>query len=100
MIRKIVLAIMFLTIITACSDTGLPKHDISDFSFLKKGMSYQQIVDKVGEPDEEVGSGAYIYIYYLSDGRSVALSFIQLSSLYSARLIKENGDVERILVSP
>lgn len=101
MIKKMFVFISVVMMLLACSgEETRSKRTIEDFSFLKKGISYQQIVSTLGEPDKELGSGAYVYVYSLSDGTSVTLSFINLDKLYSARLLDKNGELIRTIIAP
>jgi hypothetical protein len=51
------------------------KLTLSDFAFLEPGMSLPEIVDKVGQPDRDIGSGFYMPQYDLVDGGVVGLGF-------------------------
>ena len=66
----------------------------SNFDFLKAGISYEEIVSKVGEPDANVGSGLYIYVYILKDGTIVSLTFRHLDYLDYAFIKYPDGSVE------
>jgi len=59
---------------------------LSDFSFLKLGMSYDEIKTQVGPTERDVGSGLYIFVYQLSDGRELGLTFADLDNLLGATL--------------
>lgn len=48
---------------------------LSDFDFLEPCMSLSEIMERVGKPDRDVGSGFYIYQYDLVDGSVVTLQF-------------------------
>jgi hypothetical protein len=79
--------------------TGLPRNERqkSDFGFLKKGMSYQEIVTRVGEADRDVGSGLYVYEYALADGSRIYLSFASINKLLSANIKYPDGRSERLV---
>ena len=54
---------------------GAPEkvRDAECFRSLKPEMSVYAVVQKCGRPDEEVGSGVYVFLYHLQDGsRSVS----------------------------
>jgi len=86
-LKIIVLTIVGVTILTAVLlVNNYKKLTISDFDFLEKGISYSEIVKKVGKPSDNVGSGLYIFTYRLSDGRTVSISFADLDHLQDARL--------------
>jgi hypothetical protein len=76
---KKVLGLVIILLIISCSVKSLPS--LSDFSFIDIGMSYDDIVERVGEPDRDVGSGVYLFVYDLNDGGEIMLSFISLESL-------------------
>ena len=48
---------------------------LSDFAFLQRGMRLAEIDARVGSPDQVVGFGLYIFVYYLADGGRVELTF-------------------------
>jgi hypothetical protein len=74
---------------------------LADFSFLQLGMSYNEVVARVGEPDRDIGSGMYVYVYTLSDGSELNLSFASLDHLLSALVYHpQDGTREFILGGP
>lgn len=44
---------------------------IASFSNLPDQLTFAGLVLKVGEPDEDIGSGVYLYLYHLADGSTV-----------------------------
>lgn len=44
---------------------------LDKFKTLRKGMSYEEIISIVGEPDQDIGSGLHVYLYNLADGTEV-----------------------------
>lgn len=51
----------------------LSKVTLEQFDFLKRYMLYDEVIDHVGEPDLETGSGLHVAQYNLADGRIVSL---------------------------
>ena len=47
--------------------------NLSDFNFLERGMMYDEVIKRVGEPYTETGSGIPVAIYELTDGRNLVL---------------------------
>ena len=47
-----------------------------EFSKVKEGMSFTEVVNLIGRPQRELGSGAIIYEFDLSDGTVCAVYFI------------------------
>jgi len=43
------------------------------FRSLTPEMSMYAVVQKCGRPDEEIGSGVYIFVYHLHDGSTVSI---------------------------
>ncbi len=73
---------------------------LSDFEFLELGMSYEQVVDELGEADTDAGSGIHIKVYRLGDGAEVMLSFPSLDNLTGVFLYDpDSGHREIILGS-
>src|SRR3972149_3268556 len=72
----------------------------SDFDFLRLGMSYQEVVDRVGEADRDVGSGRHILVYDLSDGTQFMLSFASLDHLMAVHLYDPDRDTREQILGP
>lgn len=53
--------------------TKAPRPTLASFSALPKVISFPELVRRVGEPDEDIGSGVYIFIYHLADGSKVSV---------------------------
>ena len=70
----------------------------SDFDFLRLGMSYQEVVSRVGEADRDVGSGIHIMVYDLSDGTQLMLSFPSLDSLMAVHLYDPERDTRELIL--
>lgn len=71
---------------------------LSDFTFLREGISYHDIVSEVGPPAEDVGSGLWIFRYPLKDGRTLSLTFSSLDHLDSGMvsIIDQEGEWEKL----
>lgn len=68
-----------------------PNRDLSDSSFLKSGISHEEVVKRVGVPDSKIGSGMLIYVYNLNDGSNLVLNYGQSErALQIARLVLPN----------
>ena len=72
----------------------------SDFDFLRLGMSYQEVVDRVGEADRDVGSGIHILVYDLSDSTQFMLSFASLDHLMAVHLYNPDRDTREQILGP
>ena len=70
----------------------------SDFDFLRVGMSYQEVVDRVDEADRDVGSGIHIMVYDLSDGTQLMLSFASLDNLMAVHLYDPDRDTRELIL--
>lgn len=82
--KKTIMFTLILFLLISCSTK-------KDLSFIEKGMSYDSIVENLGEPDAEIGSGIHIFVYNLEDGSKLTLSFIELNSLLSATVVDEDN---------
>lgn len=67
------------------------KLTLSDFDFLEVGMSLEEITERVGEPDRDVGSGIFLIQYDLADGRTLQLVFISPDELIGVQLRERDG---------
>jgi hypothetical protein len=95
--------IILLQFATACyglNQTTVSPDDTltrADFEFLEIGMSYDEIVARVGPADREVGSGLHIFVYDLDDGSQMTLSFMTLEELFSAVIVQPDGEHEIVI---
>lgn len=64
-----------IEMITKTDETsnGETHHELKDFSFLKEGMSLEEIYDIVGEPSYYTGSGIMWGVYTLDEGMRLHL---------------------------
>ncbi|MGO9862063.1 MAG: hypothetical protein ACLPLR_00505 [Terriglobales bacterium] len=51
------------------------------FRSLTPEMSMYAVVQKCGRPDEEIGSGLYVFVYHLHDGSTVSISTPDLAHI-------------------
>src|SRR4030042_1963427 len=70
----------------------------SDFDFLRLGMSYQEVVARVGQADRDVGSGVHIMVYDFSDGTQLMLSFPSLDNLIAVHLYDPDRDARALIL--
>lgn len=47
------------------------KPTLAAFTGLPKDLTFDELVRRTGRPDEEVGSGVFIWLYHLADGSTV-----------------------------
>lgn len=64
---------------------------LESFRQLKKGMSYQAVVDWVGHANKDVGSGIHIMEYRLEDGTRTLLGFPDFKQLLYVKHEDKNG---------
>ena len=62
-----------------------------DLAFLYWGISYEEVVNHIGEPDSDNGSGIYLFEYTLEDGGVLTLSFVYLDNLDHATIHETDG---------
>lgn len=99
MTRKITYTIAALIVLIAIlgiyiffnQEKGARHLRLSNFAFLKRGISRDEVIRRVGEPDRIVGSGLYICQYDLIDGRKIMLSFPSPRGLGGAWIINRDG---------
>lgn len=48
-------------------------HTYDEFHFLYRGIRYAEVIEVLGEPNIEYGSGQHMALYELDDGRSIVL---------------------------
>jgi hypothetical protein len=71
--------------------------DFDNFkSNLKKDMDYKTIVKTFGQPDNDIGSGIYIYIYKLSDSTTMIIGCT--NKVFYANHYDKNGDLLHLLI--
>jgi hypothetical protein len=67
------------------------------FRGLTPRMSIYAVVEKCGRPDEEVGSGIYIFAYHLQDGSTVAIGTPYLSRIDHVAYSDASGKTTSLL---
>jgi hypothetical protein len=55
------------------SATEPPSRSVESFRFIGSSITMQQVRAKLGAPDQDVGSGLYVYVYRLNDGSDVLI---------------------------
>ena len=61
------------------------------FRTLTAHMSVYSVVQKCGRPDEELGSGIYIFVWHMTDGSSIAMGTPSLDKIYDVKYIASVG---------
>jgi len=67
------------------------KRDINCFRSLTVKMSVNDVVEKCGRPDAELGSGLYIFVWHMPDGSSVSIGTPYLERIGPVRLTDTSG---------
>jgi hypothetical protein len=65
--------------------------DIACFRSLSSGITMYQAVQRCGRPDEEVGSGIYIFLYHMDDGGIVSIGTPYLSRVDHVTYVDKKG---------
>lgn len=98
---KISFLALFLTVIVSCStDNNSINQDLyfSDFEItLKPNMTYNDIVAKFGEPQNDIGSGIHIYVYKLVDSSEIWIGYTDKTEY--AKHMGRNGQTINTLFS-
>jgi hypothetical protein len=69
---------------------------IASFSGFAAGVTYEEIIRRVGPPDDEVGCCMYVYRYHLADGSLVLITSPDRKQVI--RVTHVVGDVETELL--
>ncbi|MBM2842415.1 MAG: hypothetical protein HW404_252 [Anaerolineales bacterium] len=64
------------TLAASCASPA--SQTIQPFLQISKGMSFPDICHLVGLPTKEIGSGLYIFLYFLEDSSTVTMGFSSL----------------------
>ena len=67
------------------------------FRALTKEISIYTVVQKCGPPDEELGSGIYIFVWHLPDGSSVNIGTPYLRGIGEIRYTDRTGNTSILL---
>jgi len=59
-------------------------------------MVYADLVNKFGEPDEDIGSGIHIYVYRLSDSTAIIIGYTD--KILYAKHVDSNQQVLHIII--
>ena len=78
-------------------DTPPTARNIEVFKRIKPSMSMQDVVRICGVPDQDIGSGIYIFIYKLDDGTQVWIGTGDLNKLLYVNRAFPDGHSESVL---
>jgi hypothetical protein len=67
------------------------------FRALAPSISMNMVVQRCGRPDEEVGSGIYIFVWHLADGSTVSIGTPTLDRIYDVRYTPPSGKSSSVL---
>ena len=67
------------------------------FRALKPEMSMYTVVQKCGRPDEELGSGIYIFVWHLADGSKVSIGTPYLERIGDIQVTDSSGKSSSLL---
>jgi hypothetical protein len=67
-----------------------------DTNLLYKGMPRKDVVDKFGEPIDNIGSGVAILLYMADEGEMIVLYFDLKDKLHKAELVDTNDNTEEV----
>ena len=67
------------------------------FRSLTPEMSMYAVVQKCGRPDEEIGSGVYIFVYHLHDGYTVSIGTPYLTRIDHVGFTDPSGRTSSLL---
>ena len=92
------IAICFTVIVRSCVQlSNNASISRSDLEFIREGISYDEVISRIGEPKKDIGSGVYLFEYNLDDGSQLRLGFIQLDYLFRAVIIEKDGKETNLL---
>lgn len=96
-----ILGLLLIIILDSGCIASLPKHTLDDFNFLEKGIRYEDVIQEVGEPqDQIVGSSAFItYVYEVEEGNRVYLGFLRQADYLDTAYIYQQTNDGDILIS-
>jgi hypothetical protein len=71
--------------------------NIDCFRALTPEMSMDSVIQKCGRPDEEVGSGIYIFVWHMPDGSTIAIGTPYLKRIYDVIYTAPSGKRSSLL---
>jgi hypothetical protein len=71
--------------------------NVSCFRGLTAAMSMNTVVEKCGRPDEELGSGIYIFVWHLADGSTISIGTPYLDRIADVRFTDASGKASSLL---
>jgi len=100
--RKIMICILILCtlLLFSCrekitSESIKSGEDMISLEFAKENITKEitrtEVIDLIGEPLMDVGSGGYVYVYPMDDGNLLVLSFFS-GPLHNAFIQSQSGD--------
>lgn len=88
----VLLVVIVVVIYLLVNKARKSPHELADFAFVEVGMSFDEIVDRLGEPDRDQAFGIYAPEYDLVDGHTVMLRFSPAMRLIRAWIITPQGE--------
>jgi hypothetical protein len=73
------------------------RHTLDEFRVLKKGMAYEQVIDWVGHPVRDIGSGLMILVYPLENGEQALVGFPGPTNLQYVLHKDRDGKTKRLV---
>jgi hypothetical protein len=70
---------------------------VACFRALKQEMSIYEVVRKCGRPDEELGSGIYIFVWHLAGRSTVSIGTPSLEKIWDVRYTDPTGKTSSLL---
>jgi hypothetical protein len=74
------------------------KHDVNCFRSLAPTMSVDQVAEKCGRPDAEVGSGLLIFVWNMPGGSSVSMGTSTLDRIGEVRFYDASSKKTSVLI--
>lgn len=93
----LVLVILLSGCVSGKANQDEMSNDIKDYAFLKERPGYDQVVVKLGVPDDEIGSGIFIFVYHLKNDAQLVISYVSLDSLSFASIQFSDGSWKKIV---
>ncbi len=99
--RTIFIFLVASLLISGCSAPRSAKHTLDDFGFLQRGAAYDQVVQKLGDPQGQSDASApfVTYTYDLKDGSKVYLGFLKQADYLDTAYYYQGKEMKSIVTA-
>jgi hypothetical protein len=86
-----ILTISFFLMLHFGDNSQKARLELEDLQFIEIGIGYNELTEKLGQPDRDRASGVFAPEYDLADGGIITLTFSSSGKLYGVSITTPDG---------